>query len=635
MGQAHLLWPFLFLSRAVEVLMRRLLILALLLVALFLAIKLLGAAGVFAFAAACALFLFARSFLRAKLKPDTEPTDSGPSPVQQTNEEIYSGRFAISRNLALTLCIFFTIMSLTFVWIYGGLEWLGMPRIGTIEDITSLPALNFGEIIYPYLPLNIVTEDLKYQIPYANPSDRPLSNVVITATFSLKPQGLAILLPDARSPVTKTMILGTVPPNDMWILSIQVDPPLLKTSGTPWRFLVALIDTVWLRLLWSMILAVLIAVVVALAVLLPVGYFGSRVMYGEYEQYQGHEWEAIQSAIGVVLGINKGVWLVKEGKTKVLHPPAGGLARFGGPGVLIVQEGHAVILEKNGRLSRVVGRGLTWLKPFERVSMAVDLQVKSDKIVVNDVATKDQVLIKEFVFWIFSKVDAGEESKQNPNGLFPFNEENILKNIWNAAGSDWRGGVRAVAETAARDVIGRYELEKILPIADQPRIEFKDALRKEINRVAKGFMGVDVIVVDIGAIKVPEDAEKTLLERQLASWELQILEKRAEAERLQLLRRGEGEAWAIRAVEEAKRISIEKMTHHIEKIIGTRVGSSDVVAARFVEIIEKLCMNIVKDDVTALRYMEVLQKLAESEGSKTLILGEGGSLLGPVIGKEG
>jgi regulator of protease activity HflC (stomatin/prohibitin superfamily) len=267
--------------------------------------------------------------------------------------------------------------------------------------------------------------------------------------------------------------------------------------------------------------------------------------------------------------------------------------------------------------------------------MAVDLQVKSDKIVVNDVATKDQVLIKEFVFWIFSKVDQGEESRQTPNGLFPFNEENILKNVWNAAGSDWRGGVRAVAETAARDVIGRYKLEQIVPIADQPRVEFKDALRREINRVAKGFMGVDVIVVDIGAIKVPEDAEKTLLERQLASWELQILATRAEAERLQLLRRGEGEAWAIRAVEEAKRISIEKMTQHIEKIIGNRVGSSDVVTARFVEIIEKLCMNIVKDDVTALRYMEVLQKLAECEGSKTLIFGEGGSLLGPVIGKEG
>jgi regulator of protease activity HflC (stomatin/prohibitin superfamily) len=396
-----------------------------------------------------------------------------------------------------------------------------------------------------------------------------------------------------------------------------------------------LLDTVWLRLFWSTILAVLTAVVVALVILLPVGYFGSRVMYGEYKDYKGHEWEAIYGAISGVLGISKGVWLVREGKAEVLHPPAGGLARFGGPGVLMVQEGHAVILEKSGRLSRVVGRGLTWLKPFERVSMVVDLQVKADKIVVNDVATKDQVLIKEFVFWAFSKVDTGEESKQTPNGLFPFNEENILKNLWNAAGSDWRGGVRAVAETAARDVIGRYKLEQIVPIADQPRIEFKDALRKEINRVAKGFMGVDVIVVDIGAIKVPEDAERTLLERQLASWEQQVSTTRAETERLILLRRGEGEALAIRAVEEAKRISIEKMTQHIEKVIGNRVGSSDVVAARFVELMEKLCMNIVKDDVTALRYMEVLQKLAESQGSKTLILGEGGPFLGPVIGKEG
>jgi regulator of protease activity HflC (stomatin/prohibitin superfamily) len=362
-----------------------------------------------------------------------------------------------------------------------------------------------------------------------------------------------------------------------------------------------LLGTVWLRLFWSTILAVLTAVVVALAILLPVGYLGSRVMYGEYNDYKGHEGEAIYSAISVVLGISKGVWLVKEGKAEVLHPPAGGLARFGGPGVLMVQEGHAVILERGGQLSRVVGRGVTWLQPFERVSMVVPLQTRGEHVIVKQVATKDRILIEEFEFWAFHKVDQGPEEMRIQSGQFAYNEDILLKKIWVMSGDDWSGGVKALSETAARDVVGRYDLEQIVAIADQFRVDFKDALKQQINRVAKDFMGVDVVAVDIGRIKVPEDAEKRLLGKRVADWDKGIDTTRAETERVVQLSKAMARMQTIQAISQGLR-----------QLLGERASTQDIIAMRFIEYLEKRAESAIttgEDDIATLLKLEGLETL--------------------------
>jgi len=171
-----------------------------------------------------------------------------------------------------------------------------------------------------------------------------------------------------------------------------------------------------------------------------------------------------------------------------------------------------VILEQNGRLSRVVGRGITWLESHERVSMVVPLQTRSERVVVEQVVTKDRFWIEELELMVFHKVDQGPEEDQTENGQYPFSENILLTKVWTMSGGDWRGSIKAVSETAARDVVGRYDLEQILPIAGKPRVDFKDALKREINRVVKGFMGVEVVVVDIGKVRVPEEAKRRLAE---------------------------------------------------------------------------------------------------------------------------
>ena len=78
-------------------------------------------------------------------------------------------------------------------------------------------------------------------------------------------------------------------------------------------------------------------------------------IYSQYEQYKGHEREAESAAISTLLGISRGTWIISEGQPELRGKSAGSLARFGGPGTLIVPEGYAVILETKGKTPRVRG----------------------------------------------------------------------------------------------------------------------------------------------------------------------------------------------------------------------------------------------------------------------------------------
>ena len=123
-----------------------------------------------------------------------------------------------------------------------------------------------------------------------------------------------------------------------------------------WNFLLV---TPALKVLWAAVIGFGLIALLAAVILIPYGQVAGQQMYSQYEQYKGHEGEAARTAINILLGISGGTWVVSGGQAELKGDPSGSLARFGGPGNLIVQEGHAVILEISGKLSRVVGRGIT------------------------------------------------------------------------------------------------------------------------------------------------------------------------------------------------------------------------------------------------------------------------------------
>ncbi len=368
-----------------------------------------------------------------------------------------------------------------------------------------------------------------------------------------------------------------------------------------------------LILFWSLIGGILVAVLVAVVLLLPYGLVAGPGLYSQYENYKGHEWEAAMSAVSILLGINRGTWIVSNGQAEVRGESGSSLARFGGPGILLVQEGHAVILEVSGRLSRVVGRGITMLRPFERISMVVPLYTRTEKLIVEKVATKDKILIDEFEILVFHKVDSEPKDECIEDGQFLYNEDVIRKNIWSPSGADWRGGVRSVAETSTRDVIGRYDLDEIIPVSDAFRTNLKKILADEMNKVTKQLMGVVVGSVDINRIKIPKESEDRLLETWLAEWNVRVAQNQREA----MIRKGEAEAVILKLKEvawaQAQKQLVEQMAATFRTLnLSGRDTAAYLLSLRFLETLEKMASDPATKILLPNDSLALIQKTKES-----------------------
>jgi hypothetical protein len=465
-------------------------------------------------------------------------------------------------------------------------------------------------------------------------------------------------------------------------------------------------------------------------ILFVVGYFTAQTWYGMHEQFKDHKLQATTSTAASMIGVNNGSCVVSAGTAAFSNGPIGSIEQFGGPGTLVVQEGHVVVLEKNGEGPRVVGRGIYHLDVLDRISMMVPLKLRSEHVVVKDVATKDRILIREFEFWVWHKVDpgnpddpdarlgppgnvtsqispitnqpgaapspaanqagqqpmlqgqapqpnqpgaapspmvnqtgqqpapqgqgpqpglpgtapspAGNQAGQQPapqgqgpqpsqpgaapspaanqagqqpapqgqgpqssqpgaapapsgtnasaRYLYPYNERIIRELVWAPGGSDWRETIRAVGETSAREVVGQYLLEEIIPIAGRFRQSFKSQLAAAMNRVTRDKMGIQVVAVDIGKVAPPADAEQRLLEKWLAEYEVEIAEMKKRA----TIARGEGDAAALSAQESARAESQLQMISTIVQALpvpgdGDQASyAEEVVALRLIQAIEKI-----------------------------------------------
>jgi len=374
-----------------------------------------------------------------------------------------------------------------------------------------------------------------------------------------------------------------------WIIAeILFQPRVQEDIIAGNRLLVFLLDNNSLKIFWSILVGLAMSAVLVVVLVVPYGFIVSQNMYSQYDQYKGHEREAFVSAISALLGIGRGTWVVSNGQAEVHGAGGSGLSRFGGPGILLTQEGHAVMLERSGKLTRIVGGGLTWLESFERISMVVPLFGRNERVVVEQVPTRDRIMIEEFEVLIFHKVDAGPEDEQVKEGAFAYNEASLRRDVWSPGGGDWRGGVRSVGDSAVRDVVGRYDLEQLVPMSENFRLRFKNDLKQAINKVTRGAMGVEVVAVDIGKVKIPEEAKRRLMEKWLADWAVRI----AQSEREALIRKGEAEAVILKIKEvawaQAQKRVIEEIASSFQNIGASGKEAVYVIALRALDTMEKM-----------------------------------------------
>jgi hypothetical protein len=225
--------------------------------------------------------------------------------------------------------------------------------------------------------------------------------------------------------------------------------------------------------------------------------------------------ELIRFLMDCEAGINKGHWIVEAGELKYIGRAAGPASRFGGPGILITQEGHAVVLEKSGGVSRVVGRGITYLEPFERPTMVVKLTTQGVKLEVTNAFTRDGGMIKKIDALVFCKLDCGR-SNMDRGMRFPFDDTLIIKAIWDPKRSDPRGTIQNICTTILHQVISCHTLHEFFDDVEQIRLSISAELAREANARLSALVAHNVVVAVINGIEIPPKTEQVLWQR----WEV-------------------------------------------------------------------------------------------------------------------
>jgi regulator of protease activity HflC (stomatin/prohibitin superfamily) len=104
----------------------------------------------------------------------------------------------------------------------------------------------------------------------------------------------------------------------------------------------------------------------------------------------------------------------------------------------------------------------------------------------------------------------------------------------------------------------------------------KKEIAEAINKITRGFLGIKVSGTDIGAIKVPEEAESRLLAKWMAECDQHIKKTNAETE-----------VYVREAEARARMATIASYVEGLRQVSGTAPTPENILALRLIELLEK------------------------------------------------
>ncbi len=352
-----------------------------------------------------------------------------------------------------------------------------------------------------------------------------------------------------------------------------------------------------------------------------------------------HEWEgatpgdAFAYLWSIIVGINQ-PWVVVENGEVVGGKKRGIFHMMGGPGLLIVRPGNAVVLQHTGTISQIVGPGRHRVRRHEKIRQIVRLGPLWETKNVENVLTRDGVPLTIRLgvgYGIELKEDTDRRAgpPANPRvieGDYPVYEDTIRRAVLNVTPAGWEVTAVAGCESRLRDIVGTYTLDQLFGLETLERaadegVEFHESERvvKRIEQrildnfapIAAATFGVRIRTVDIQSVKVPEQVE----ERMLEAWSTEWRQRTETAMRTA----------AAAAFTKIERIKYEARKAAFDQVFGAiRRGlelfdSTDPQFDRYVDTISKLAIEMAKDTTSAYRYAEAIEKLLEHPGAHVVI----------------
>jgi regulator of protease activity HflC (stomatin/prohibitin superfamily) len=320
------------------------------------------------------------------------------------------------------------------------------------------------------------------------------------------------------------------------------------------------------------------------------------------------------------------------------------LSKFGGPGVLVVGEGNVVVLERGGRLSRILGQGTYALQPGEWFKKPVDTKGihdlrggGGDPVEVKQVVTKDGIPL-DITIAGRCRLELKADTDKRPSSRFAGGEasspviapdtqyaiywETIRKAVYDTGKGAWKTVFPRGAQGALRDVVSTYTFDQIFgpPGAGQgadsdKRVlkQIEDAVKEQVGE-RPSSMGIVFGGIGITDIVVPEDMDKALRERWAAPIKREVLIGEAQAEvDAQVVTTG-GRIEKISRLEETRLDATDKWVGILERLKEVLPEmSNERVAYQFVSVIRDLLSRVGVDERDDLKRLIEFQRLLVGE----------------------
>jgi len=317
--------------------------------------------------------------------------------------------------------------------------------------------------------------------------------------------------------------------------------------------------------------------------------------------------------------------IVREGRIEERYEDTP-LARFGGPGNVVVFNDSAVFLERFGRLTRVAGPGAVFLQRFEHIREVLDLrpQERSEEV---RALTKDGIPVR-------TEVQVRSQLARPPGGPFPpppGRLHPVYKWAWTQAGrshnrlvipefdlereNHWPERVMGNVGSTMRALIAEYRLDELLepyePDRD-PRRKIAQRFREELDSEARNF-GAQVLDVRMGALEPAEEIAEEVIKARTASWQA-LWKSRA------LVEKAKGEAEVIRQKGLARAYAqmeiILALTREFQGLVEREQAlSAEFIALRFIEALRQAWTRPggILMSFEAVRTLDYLQQLVKRD----------------------
>ena len=288
-------------------------------------------------------------------------------------------------------------------------------------------------------------------------------------------------------------------------------------------------------------------------VIIPLSIFsliGSEAILALFEVEGISRWDAFCYQWSLLLGIQRPWQVVENGEVKVTKPK-GIFSKIGGPGIVVIQPGNAVVFEQLGRVTRIEGPGVVKTKRFECIKEVIDLRPQWATVKAENVLTKDRVPLTIELgvgYRIELKEDTDKRLKsaletdskaftREIGEVYRVYEETVRKAAYKVTAAGWQMTTREAAKAFLRDIVATYNFDDIFTLNGTELEENKraihkieEAVKKKLATVAINW-GVKITTIDIGNIEIPlilrEQIAEQIMYELVKKWRRKIADEQS------------------------------------------------------------------------------------------------------------